>query len=279
VPARIAVAAVAVPALVAVLFFCPYWASALLVCAISTLSARELVYAAGLGGETFVALPIAFAVLSSLTPVMGGGDAPLRAALLLALSATAFTRAATLYGTIWSKSAGQIFCVVFAGAVMPGMLADLTRLRMMDEGRVYVLFPFVAAFTTDAGAYFTGLFFGKRHAFPRVSPSKTVEGCVGGALVGIACCLLYAALATRLTAAAFPLSTALPAGIACAVMTQLGDLAFSFVKREYNIKDFGGILPGHGGILDRFDSMVFAAPTAYLIISAALGGASPWFAS
>jgi phosphatidate cytidylyltransferase len=248
-------------------------------CAISALCARELAHAAGLGGETFAIWPIAFAALTSAGAYTGVDGGALLTAMLLALSAAAFARAAMLYGTPWRKSAGQIFCVIFAGAVLPWLLSSITRLRMMDGGQIYVLFPFVSAFVTDAGAYFTGMFLGKRQAFPAVSPKKTVEGCVGGAISGIIGVVLYGWLAARFTGVRVPLWALLVAGALGALATQLGDLAFSFIKREYKIKDFGGMLPGHGGVLDRFDSMVFAAPTVYLALSAAHGNLhGSWFA-
>jgi phosphatidate cytidylyltransferase len=270
--ARIAVAAVAVPALVIVLYVCPAWATALLMCAVSAVSARELVCAAGLGGETFAIWPVVFAALTSLGAYMGAIDGgALITAMLLALSAIAFTRAAALYGTQWHKSAGQIFCVVFAGAAMPWLLSSITRLRVLEGGRVYALFPFVSAFVTDAGAYFAGMFFGRHPAFPAVSPKKTVEGCVGGAVFGIAGVLLYGLLAARFMGVSVPFWALALTGALGSLATQLGDLAFSYIKREYKIKDFGAILPGHGGMLDRFDSMVFAAPAVYLVLSAARG--------
>jgi phosphatidate cytidylyltransferase len=270
--ARILVAVVSVPALTAVLLACPEWATAALMCAISVLSARELVYAAGLGGETFAVWPVLSAGVTSLGAFFFAGDAPFTAALL-ALSAVTFTRAAMLYGTDWHKSAGQIFCVIFAGAVMPKLLSDVTRLRLLENGGIYALLPFVTAFLTDAGAYFAGVFRGKHPAFPRVSPKKTLEGCAGGMVAGIAGVIAYSAIVRLVADIHIPLWAALLTGVLGAVMTQLGDLAFSFVKREYNIKDFGGMLPGHGGILDRFDSMVFVAPTVYLIMLASQRGA------
>ncbi|MDR2356588.1 MAG: phosphatidate cytidylyltransferase [Oscillospiraceae bacterium] len=271
--ARILVASVGAPALAAVLLACPEWAAALLMCAVSALSARELVYAAGLGGETFALWPVLSAALTSLGVFFFAGDTAFTA-VLLALCAVASVRAAMLYGTDWHKSAGQIFCAVFAGAVMPRLLSDITRLRMLENGGIYALLPFVSAFTTDAGAYFAGVLFGKHPAFPRVSPNKTLEGCAGGMAAGVAGVAAYSAIVRSVADVHIPLWAVLLIGVLGAVMAQLGDLAFSFIKREYNIKDFGGVLPGHGGILDRFDSMVFVAPTVCLIVFAARESAS-----
>jgi phosphatidate cytidylyltransferase len=265
--ARIAVAAAGAPALAAILLLCPAWATALLVCAISVASARELARAAGMGGETFVIWPMLFAALTAAAAYVYGGGAVF-AALLAVASAVVFARAAALYKTPHHKSAGQIFCVIFAGVVMPEMLSGITRLRMLENGSAYVLLPFVSAFITDAGAYFTGIALGRRPAFPKISPKKTVEGCVGGAVFGVGGVLLYAELAERFAGVNMPLWAALSAGALGTVMTQLGDLAFSYIKREFGVKDFGVLLPGHGGALDRFDSMVFAAPVMYAFVGA-----------
>ena len=137
----------------------------------------------------------------------------------------------------------------------------------MPEGRLLVLLPVISAFVTDAGAYFVGVFLGKRRAFPLVSPKKTVEGCIGGLAVGAAAMVIYGVILIFTTFHDVVFWALILYGIIGGVFTELGDLAFSLIKREYNVKDYGRLLPGHGGILDRFDSMVFAAPAIYLLVS------------
>jgi phosphatidate cytidylyltransferase len=111
----------------------------------------------------------------------------------------------------------------------------------------------------DTGAYFAGLNFGRRKLFPRVSPKKTVEGAVGGLLAGLAFAFLY-------RWAIFPSLGALAAiviSLMVGVVAPLGDLCESFLKRAFDKKDSGSLLPGHGGFLDRFDGVVFSLPVMY----------------
>jgi len=153
-----------------------------------------------------------------------------------------------------------------AGILIPCMLSCLINLKTMHYGYIFVMLPIVAAVITDSGAYFTGVTLGKRKAFPTISPNKTVEGYIGGTLAGIIGMLIYGVILHFTT----PLTIVFPLliiyGFLGAIMTELGDLTFSLVKRKCGIKDFGTLIPGHGGALDRFDSMTFAAPTMYLLV-------------
>lgn len=155
---------------------------------------------------------------------------------------------------------------LMGGAVMPMMLSAVVRLALPGGtlGRACMLLPFILAFSTDAGAYFAGVTLGKRKLCPRLSPHKTVAGALGGLVAGTGMTVVYG-LVLRL----FGLETRLPLlavyGLLGAVTCQLGDLSFSAVKRVCGIKDFGKILPGHGGMLDRFDSMYYMAPLLELL--------------
>lgn len=151
-------------------------------------------------------------------------------------------------------------------------LSCLVRVR--DFGQTpadrifFVLVALIAAWTSDMGAYFVGVRFGKHKLVPEISPKKTVEGFFGG----IASCVVCMELAAAVYRFAFH-----PAGsvsfwevaVAAAlgsVFSVAGDLSFSLLKRSFGIKDFGKLMPGHGGALDRFDSVVFVAPFLYLLI-------------
>jgi phosphatidate cytidylyltransferase len=129
--------------------------------------------------------------------------------------------------------------------------------RWADQGAWLVLFVAACVWMTDTGAYFVGKAFGKHKLAPRLSPGKTIEGSLGG---------LGAAL---LTGALFglwihlPLRDGLAVGFIAGTMGQVGDLFESGLKREIGLKDFGSIMPGHGGALDRFDSLLFVAPLAF----------------
>ena len=135
----------------------------------------------------------------------------------------------------------------------------------------YIILIFGGAWLADSAAYFAGRFFGKHKLAPQISPKKTVEGAIGGVLgcvVGFV--LLGVAFDSIMSSNGSPLRVnylyLVILSIVLSIVGMLGDLTFSVVKRQYGIKDYGNLLPGHGGVLDRFDSVVFTAPALYIII-------------
>ena len=138
---------------------------------------------------------------------------------------------------------------------------------MQPYGGGLVLIPMVAAFCSDSAALFAGMFFGKHKLAPKVSPKKTVEGAVGGLLGGMLGMVIFRVIFYLCTVYPLHIGWCVVLGLVGAVMGQLGDLSFSVIKRQQGIKDYGRLLPGHGGVLDRFDSVIFAAPVIWLIVS------------
>ena len=134
------------------------------------------------------------------------------------------------------------------------------------HGLFYLLLVFIAAWICDTGAYFAGYFFGKHKMAPNISPKKTIEGAVGGVILNvvvmIAACLIFNRL-TDYTANTLLVGVLTPV---FALSGMLGDLIFSYIKRDCGIKDYGKIMPGHGGVLDRFDSVIAVAPLMYLVL-------------
>lgn len=128
-----------------------------------------------------------------------------------------------------------------------------------DLGGMFVILAFALAWGTDTGAYFVGNAIGKRKLLPRVSPDKTLEGALGGILF----CLITAFVAKLTFAPFLSLLDALVLGVVSPAMATLGDLVESLMKRDVRIKDTSRALPGHGGMLDRFDSVLFVAPLVY----------------
>lgn len=133
-----------------------------------------------------------------------------------------------------------------------------------EYGVFAVLLVFVCAWTTDTGAYFVGCFMGKKKLIPKVSPKKTVEGAVGGVIVCMICNVIYINVLGLVNSQSV-LYTLLFAGI-ISVVAQLGDLAASAIKRDCKVKDFGNLLPGHGGLMDRFDSVTFITPIILFLL-------------
>ncbi|SDM56309.1 phosphatidate cytidylyltransferase [Psychrobacillus sp. OK028] len=130
-----------------------------------------------------------------------------------------------------------------------------------NEGLAYVIFALLIVWTTDSGAYFTGRKIGKRKLWPDISPNKTVEGFVGG--------IIWALITAFIIQLISPLTSSILVligiTIVASIFGQLGDLVESAIKRHYNVKDSGTLLPGHGGILDRFDSILFVLPLLHFL--------------
>ena len=235
-----------------------------LVCAVA---AYELQHAIGVKGKDRVGIYVVFSAALIPIGVYFDVGAPVFMAVALVQMCFMFVESLAVFKKKRPISFAQILTALFAGAVMPYMLSSLVSLKNMPEGRLFVLLPVIAAFITDAGAYFTGVFLGKHKAFPDVSPKKTVEGFIGGLVIGTAAMFIYGIIIVLNTRHRVDFWALILYGFVGAVVTELGDLAFSLIKREYEIKDYGRIFPGHGGMLDRFDSMVFAAPAIWLLVT------------
>jgi phosphatidate cytidylyltransferase len=150
---------------------------------------------------------------------------------------------------------------------IPLMLVFLVDLRIGDSGTVWLFYLLFIIFAGDVGAYYVGTYLGKHKLMPAVSPKKTVEGAVGGLganiLVGSIINFYFPLLPWGLNMPMLPWASAILFFISVGAMGQVGDLYESLFKRAANIKDSGKILPGHGGLLDRIDALLFAAPVAF----------------
>lgn len=147
------------------------------------------------------------------------------------------------------------------------MVSAIPRVRQLDFGLYYLMLFMLVCVATDSGAYFVGKAKGRRRLAPAVSPNKTIEGALGGTVVAILASMLFCIIIdishlARVNYAALVLYAAVTS-----VVGQIGDLSMSLIKRLVGVKDFGHLLPGHGGILDRFDSQSFAAPFTLLFVS------------
>jgi phosphatidate cytidylyltransferase len=157
------------------------------------------------------------------------------------------------------------YCFV-AGVILPLLLSSLVRIHSGDKGRFFILVPFVMAFLSDTGAYFAGLKFGKHKLSPTISPKKTVEGVIGGVVGAVLGMLIYSLVLGLFFRMQVNYLAAIVYGILGSVAAVFGDLCFSVIKRQTGIKDYGNLIPGHGGILDRFDSMIVVGPLAELLL-------------
>lgn len=169
----------------------------------------------------------------------------------------------------------QAICTGFLVSLVVPVVFSVSiviRDRFYPDGLFFYLLALAGGWLTDSGAYFIGVFFGKHKLAPNISPKKTIEGAVGGLvttvigylLLGFGYSLYRGASGDSITVA-YPVLAA--GGLICAIAAILGDLFASVIKRQTGIKDYGHIFPGHGGVMDRFDSVLFVSPVIYAIIS------------
>ena len=144
--------------------------------------------------------------------------------------------------------------------------ALILLLQSSAYGLGYVILALSSAWVSDTGAYFVGTFIGRHKLCPKISPKKTVEGFFGGILTDIVVMILIALVYSLIAKAHVEYAWLIFTAIVCAVVGVLGDLSASVFKRQQGLKDFGNIMPGHGGMMDRFDSVLFAVPAFYALI-------------
>lgn len=155
-----------------------------------------------------------------------------------------------------------LLAILYAGL----LVSYIYQIRCMVYGNWFVWLVLIGASGSDTFAYLTGMLIGKHH-FSELSPKKTVEGCVGGVLGAALLALVYSVFIPEEAVQSINVQVLFVCiGISCSVVSQVGDLAASAIKRNYGIKDYSNLIPGHGGILDRFDSILFVAPIVYYLL-------------
>jgi phosphatidate cytidylyltransferase len=258
--ARIATAVVLLP-LVVWLLLVGGWPFALLVGAASGLCAVELNRLPISEGERRApwAGLVASALAAFLIPLSVRGAMLGPAAILSGLIVVAFVDS-LLFERQLQRAPLRVGLAVL-GAAYPGLaLASLVQLRSAPEGLGWIALCLAGTWANDTGAYFAGRTLGRRKLYPRISPSKTWEGAVGGLVASIAGALVVRAFLLP----GIPWAAAAAVGAGCGILGPLGDLSESMLKRAFDKKDSSHILPGHGGLLDRIDALLFNAPFVWL---------------
>lgn len=160
----------------------------------------------------------------------------------------------------------QVMCAYFGFFYVVMMLSCLYQIRVMNSGGALIVLVFLSSWGSDTLAYCTGMLFGKHKMTPKLSPKKTIEGGIGGVLGAGILGFLYGFIFKDIIN--ISVSAPILCGVVCvvgALLSMVGDLGASAIKRDCEIKDYGTLIPGHGGILDRFDSIIFTAPVIFYL--------------
>ena len=261
---RIMVAVIFVPLIILMLFFAPSWVLPVVVSGLAMIALHEVLWSTGFVKNPKISgLAIVLAGLIPFWVFVGERMLPALVTLFLYVVLLFAVAMKSHYTVTMEKMGGSFFLSI----VIPYFLSTFIRIREMPDWRYYILLPFVVAWLSDAFALFAGMAFGKHKLAPELSPKKTVEGAVGGVAGSVAATLIYGfVMSACFGAAAVRYGLLILYALLGAVVAQFGDLAFSYIKRQYDIKDYGTIFPGHGGVLDRFDSVIFCAPLLEILI-------------
>ena len=260
---RILAAAVLLPLLLAVVLAAPLVVTAILVGIMAAIGVYELLMGTGLVKHPrLVAYAMGMAVLVALWSGFSLGYAW----LLLGILVFWVVLFAEMMASGMKLTFDKIALCFAAGILIPFLFTSLVRIHQMPKGRMLILIPFVMAFLSDTGAYFAGCFLGKHKLAPTISPKKTVEGVAGGVLGAILGMVIYCVVLQFGFKMQVNYLFAVLYGLLGSLGAVFGDLCFSVIKRQTGIKDYGNLIPGHGGILDRFDSMMIVGPLAEILL-------------
>ena len=271
---RLITAAVALCVLIPVLIFSDTWLFPIAVSVFCLMALFEMFRCVKLSGNLWITLPI---YLSAVFLVIGvrlfksqfGFDTwtfIARVAVPCMLLVTLYLFAVLVFAK-GKVAVDSISIAGFMSLYIVSAFMTILFLRDSASGAYTYLLIFIGAWITDSFAYFTGLLFGKHKLIPEISPKKTVEGSIGGILFCGAAFIIYGIAITHFVESATRMNLGLLFcyGVIVSVVSQIGDLSLSAVKRQYGIKDFGKLFPGHGGVLDRFDSILAVSLVLFVL--------------
>lgn len=225
----------------------------------------EVLHVAHIQHPGVMMLSILFAVS---TPFLLLVDTPLLAVAVL-LAYTALLGFCLVFDHEALK-AEQVGFVYMLSLLAPAALSSMAYFRKFspEHGLFYIFLALIMTWMCDIGAYFVGTFWGRHKLCPKISPKKTVEGLIGGLVIAVLSSLLagwvYSLISEKTLTVHYGQIALL--ALACALLSVVGDLFASVIKRGYGAKDFGNIIPGHGGVMDRFDSLLFVSPALLLVV-------------
>jgi len=254
---RLLTAAVAAPFLLYLMFWAPWWGFQVLVMLAVAIAASEL-FGMTMGKDRVLEAYGVVASLAVATVLLFFPTPPILVATFALLP-----MAGLLFSLVRPDpidKADRRIAWMIAGPLYIGLLATLGRLHMRDNGGGWVVLTMMLAWWGDTGGYFAGRAFGKHKLYEKVSPKKTIEGSIGG----LAGSVLGALCAHYWYLQALPLVDGIILALIAGALGQAGDLCESLIKRSTGVKDSGFIVPGHGGLLDRVDALVFTSAATWL---------------
>lgn len=259
---RVLVAVIGVPVLVWVVLWAPSLVMMAALALLAGIGAGELMKCVGLDKKNAL---MSWTVIAAVFSVEWYYDRPDYVAIWWII----YVVAAFIYAII---EAGEIKFVqtlagIFAVVVIPYSFAAFLRMETSGIHRAYLLLPFILSFACDTFAYFAGRAFGKHKLAPKVSPKKTIEGSIGGMAGNVVCGLIFAFVMDRWFGGSIGYGAMTLLALVCSIVAQVGDLSFSLIKREFGVKDYGHLFLEHGGVLDRFDSVLFVTPVIEIILN------------
>ncbi len=231
---------------------------------LSLIGVNEMLGCVGARGNLFLA--ISSLILGALMPMIPFFTDEYTIDIIMALSVAylicVYSAAVFSRGKLDYTVSASAFMGVFYIAVS---FTSIVLLR--EEGRYLYLLTFIGPWVSDTFAYFCGRLFGKHKLIPEISPKKTVEGSIGGIIFASVAFVVYSLVIVNFfdTSAEPNLLILAVSGAVVSVISQIGDLSASAVKRKFGVKDYGFVFPGHGGVMDRFDSVIMTAPVLYIL--------------
>lgn len=260
---RILTAVILLPVIIIFLFLLPKVCTAILAALVAAVAAYELLWGTGIvKHRRMVIYSICMAAFTVLWFHFGMEYVIALVGIIL-FTGLLYMEMMISHGKLPFQHVGLCFV---AGIIVPFFLGAIVRILDMELGRWLVATPFVACFMPDAGAYFAGRLFGKHKMSPVISPNKTIEGAIGGVVAAMAGMEIYGLILHFICGLQVNYLLCLLYGFLGAGASILGDLFFSAVKRQTGIKDYGKIIPGHGGIMDRLDSLTLVSPLMEALI-------------
>lgn len=259
---------IAAAVLLAVLYLCPAWVTGLVLILVSVVAVYEFISSTGfIKNRAIVISALVFSV-----PVIPW---VWRGASFEGATSAVFLYVALMFalalGSQRQVTLEQIGGAFFASIFIPMAMSSILRIRLMENGIYLILLPFIASCFNDACAYFVGSFLGKTKMAPGISPKKTWEGSVGGIAGSVLGSFLYGLVLYHFTDFEINWLVLVLVAVLGGAAAQFGDLCMSYIKREFGIKDYGNLLPGHGGALDRIDSILFSAPVVEMVLTVTIG--------